>query len=59
MEKKIGLMPNGTIGEIDEVKKMEMAICELKRVLQGEADNVEAVQQCQQELNALKESISA
>jgi hypothetical protein len=54
MEKKVGLMPNGTIGEINEVEKTQMAIGELKRDLQ-EADNVEAVQQCLQELNALKD----
>jgi hypothetical protein len=54
MEKKVGLMPNGTIGEINEVEKTQMAIGELKRDLQ-EADNVEAVQQCLQDLNALKD----
>ncbi|RHZ49187.1 uncharacterized protein CDV56_105006 [Aspergillus thermomutatus] len=57
-EKKVGLMPNGTIGEKEEIKKTEMAICELKRVLREEADNVEAAQQRLQELNAIKESIS-
>ncbi|GFF79155.1 hypothetical protein IFM61606_01163 [Aspergillus udagawae] len=58
MEEKVGLMPNGTIRQIDEVQKTQMAIGELKRVLQEEADNVEVVQQRLQELNTIKESIS-